>query len=92
VDRWLWTITGDVPPAYLVTDDARKPREALEGYVFEMRRWVRKVRAHEDLTDVIPVDVPPTEKYADLLESRLNFVETEILNDWESLWHPETQQ
>jgi hypothetical protein len=59
VDRWLWTITGDVPPAYLVTDDARKPREALEGYVFEMRRWVRKVRAHKDLTDVIPVDVPP---------------------------------
>ena len=92
VDRWLWTVTGDVPPAYLVTDDARKPREALEVYVFEMSRWVRKVRAHEELTDVIPVDVPPTEENADLLESHLNFVETEILNDWDSLWHPETQQ
>ena len=92
VDRWLWTVTGDVPPAYLVTDNARKPREALEVYVFEMGLWVRKVRAHEDLTDVIPVDVPRTEENADLLESRLNFVETEILNDWDSLWHPETQQ
>ncbi len=57
-----------------------------------MGLWVRKVRAHEDLTDVIPVDVPRTEENADLLESRLNFVETEILNDWDSLWHPETQQ
>jgi hypothetical protein len=92
VDRWLWTVTGDVPPAYLVTDNARKPREALEVYVFEMGLWVRKVRAHEDLTDVIPVDVPRTDENADLLESRLNFVETEILNDWDSLWHPETQQ
>jgi hypothetical protein len=92
VDRWLWTVTGDVPQAYLVTDDARNPREALEAYVFEMRRWVGKVRAHEDLAGVIPVDVPPTEENADLLESRLNFTETEILSHWDSLWHPETQQ
>ena len=34
----------------------------------------------------------PTEENAALLESRLNFVETEILNDWDSLWHPEPQQ
>ena len=91
VDRWLWTVTGDAPPAYLVTDNARKPREALEVYVFEMRGWVRKVRGHEDLTDVIPVDAAQTDQNADLLENRLNFIEIEILNDWDGLWHPETQ-
>jgi hypothetical protein len=29
VDEWLWVVTGDLPPAYLVTDDAPTPAAAL---------------------------------------------------------------
>lgn len=36
-DKWLWSVVGDLPPAYLVTDEAQTPAEALEGYVGEMR-------------------------------------------------------
>jgi len=28
VDRWLWVIEGDLPSAYLVTDDAPTPADA----------------------------------------------------------------
>jgi len=45
VDDLLWVVVGDVPPAYLVTDDAGTPREALRAYVDEMSRWVDAVRS-----------------------------------------------
>jgi hypothetical protein len=28
VDEWLWVVFGDVPPAYLVTDECKTPSEA----------------------------------------------------------------
>ena len=36
----LWVVVGDVPPAYLVTDEASGPVEALRVYVPEMSKWV----------------------------------------------------
>src|SRR5215472_4662780 len=29
IDECLWVIVGDIPPAYLVTDNSRTPSEAL---------------------------------------------------------------
>src|SRR5262245_16319884 len=29
-DEWVWVVTGDLPTAYLVTDDAPDPLAALE--------------------------------------------------------------
>jgi hypothetical protein len=45
VDRWLWVVVGDLPPAYLVTDDAPDSAGALEAYDSEMSAWVHAVRA-----------------------------------------------
>src|SRR5437763_5201194 len=39
IDEWLWVVVGDLPPAYLVTDDNPTPRAALEAYVEEMNAW-----------------------------------------------------
>jgi len=33
VDEWLWVVFGDVPPAYLVTDLAKIPSQALIVYL-----------------------------------------------------------
>jgi hypothetical protein len=79
VDPILWVVVGDVPPAYLVLDEAPTWREALEGYVEEMARWVDAVRAGAPLDDVIPVDVSPTTAHADMLASRLAFIRERIL-------------
>ena len=39
IDEWLWVVFGDVPPAYLVTDIAKSPSQALEAYVAEVSKW-----------------------------------------------------
>lgn len=82
VDRYLWIVVGDIPSAYLVTDDCPDPREALEGYIWEMRKCV--VLARQGLTseDVIPVNVPATPEWAKQLEGRLDWLEQKIIPSW----------
>ena len=40
VDEWLWVVVGDLPPAYLVTDENPTPVSALEAYAEEMKAWL----------------------------------------------------
>jgi hypothetical protein len=70
---------GDVPPAYLVQNDAPTWREALRGYVAEMSRWVQAVKHELPLDDVIPVAAEPSLEYAEMLAGRLAFIETEMI-------------
>lgn len=35
IDEYVWIVVGDIPPAYLVTDDYPSPKQALEGYIWE---------------------------------------------------------
>lgn len=79
IDRKLWVIVGDIPPAYLVMDDAPGAHAALEGYIWEMRRWVSAARCGESVDKLIPVNVPATPEWAGELDSRLDFLEKWIL-------------
>ncbi|MGA2600937.1 MAG: hypothetical protein ABSH09_28570 [Bryobacteraceae bacterium] len=76
VDEYLWVIVGDIPPAYLVTDENRTPSEALQSYISEMRAWVAAVESGQSIDELIPVNVIPTRESAQALKSRLNFLET----------------
>jgi hypothetical protein len=80
IDDTLWVIVGDLPPAYLVCDESPSWREALESYVYEMRKWVSAVRKGESVEDIIPVNVAPTLAWADELDDRLTFISDRILN------------
>jgi len=75
VDEWIWIIVGDLPSAHIATDTVSDPVSALEGYIFEMRRWVNAAKSGASTSNLIPVNVPPTKEYADMLESRLNILE-----------------
>lgn len=79
VDRFLWVIVGDVPPAYLVIDNASNPACALATYVAEMNNWVDAVNAGESIEQCIPVNGAPTKENAASLKKRLAFIEREIL-------------
>ena len=79
VDPWIWVIVGDVPSAYITTEDNDTWQEALEGYVFEMRQWCRAVKAGESTEDLIPVNVMPNLEHAEQLEQRLDFLEKRFL-------------
>jgi hypothetical protein len=83
VDEVLWVVTGDVPPAYLVTDGARTPVAALEVYCGLMEAWIDAVRRKADPSEAFPVSVEPTEKNAALLEKRVWFLRREIVPAFE---------
>ena len=82
IDEHLWVVVGDLPPAYLVTDDCRNPKEALEGYIWEMRKWVALARQGQTSRNVIPVNVPATPEGAEALERRLDALEQKIIPVW----------
>ena len=81
VDDWLWVVVGDVPPAYLVADDNPTVAQAVIGYADEMQRWVDAARAGAPVDDLIPVNVPPTTEYADMLSSRLAILRGTVLDE-----------
>lgn len=83
-DEWLWVIVGDVPPAYIVLDEAPDADAALEAYVGEMRAWTQAVRLGQPTGDLIPVNAEPTQKNAELLERRLDLLDAYLEQDDEA--------
>ncbi len=79
VDEWLWVVVGDLPPAYLVTDDNPTPVLALEAYIAEMSDWVTAVEMGQPVDDIIPVNVPATPDNARQLRERLKFLREEVI-------------
>jgi hypothetical protein len=79
VDEWLWAVVGDLPPAYLVTDDNPTPVSALESYITEMHSWVNAVENGQPVDDIIPVNAPATGANAQQLRKRLSFLNEKIL-------------
>lgn len=79
VEEWLWVIVGDLPSAYLVTDDDKSPHDALLTYCNLMKDWVATVQSGGDLGQVYPVDAAPTEENASMLLTRVDFLLGEVL-------------
>lgn len=80
--EWLWVVVGDLPPACLLTGEAKHPAAALDGYVFEMERWVEAVTSGSSVDGLIPVNAPPSLEYADLLKRRLVFLHRYVLSTY----------
>jgi hypothetical protein len=79
IDDLLWVVVGDLPPAYLVTDNSPSPALALEGYVELMSEWVEAATNGKPVDGLVRVNVAPTPENAKLLESRLAFLNNEII-------------
>src|ERR1035438_2912098 len=79
IDQYLWTVVGDLPPAYISTRYARSPRAAMDGYIGEMSAWVEAVETGDPTDGLIPVNGAPTLANAAELTSRLEFLERGIL-------------
>lgn len=89
-DRYVWVITGDVPPAY-IDITCRTGLEAVRAYIFCMKEWADAAGAGKPVADLIPVfyrksltPVPPTPEFARELARRMDFIEGRILPLWEA--------
>jgi hypothetical protein len=80
IDDWLWVVVGDLPSAYLVTEGNLTPDLAVDGYIYEMSRWVQAAKGGRPVKDLIPVNVPPTQENAEALERRLSALK-DIIKD-----------
>ena len=80
VDEWIWVIVGDLPPAYITTEDAPNAACALDAYIGAMTKWVEAAKNGRTVAGLIPVNVPPTPENAAQLQSRLDFLNKEILS------------
>jgi hypothetical protein len=79
VDEWLWVISCDVSPAYLVTDSRKTPSEALQGYIEEVLKWIQLAKRGRSSKDVIPVYMPATPENAADVERRLKVLQEAIV-------------
>ncbi len=79
IDDLLWVVVGDLPSAYLVTDNSPSPSLALECYVELMSEWVEAATKGQAIDDLIPVNVAPTLENAKLLQGRLEFLSAKII-------------
>ena len=79
VDDELWVVSGDLPPAYFVTDDAPTPAEALSTYCDLMEDWVEAVLEDGDLDEAFPVEAEPTAENAASLRRRLDFIRQHLI-------------
>jgi hypothetical protein len=79
VDEWIWVISCDVSPAYLVTDSCKTPSQALEGYIGEVLKWVNLAKEGRMSKDVIPVYMPATPENAADVEKRIKVLQETIV-------------
>lgn len=91
VDDAVWVIVSDIPPAIVPSQESTTADEAVRDYIYSMREWSAAVLAGEPIDELIPVlgrnslkpnsltPIEPTTEHAQMLSSRLAFIEREIL-------------
>ncbi len=79
VDEWLWVISCDLSPAYLVTDSCKTPSQALDGYIDEVSEWVKLAKRGQSSKDLIPVYMPATPENAVNVEKKLKILRENIV-------------
>lgn len=82
-DEWIWVIVGDLPSAYLTTDECPNPATALDGYIGAMLEWVDAAQKGKSVAELIPVNVPATKENANMLKTRLDFLDERILSEYQ---------
>jgi len=79
VAPWIWVIVGDIPSACLKSFKNETPYEALRAYIEVMDDWAAAARKGKSVGGLAPVNVPATPENAEMLGSRLRFLEQKIL-------------
>ena len=84
-DNNLWIIVGDLPSMYLDTYNVKSLKEVLENYADLAGEWADKIIAKQSLKNCFPFDEKPSLKLAKLLKSRVEFINSNLLNNIEDI-------
>jgi len=83
-DDYVWVVVGDIPPAYITCENAPNPAAALDGYIGAMSLWVEAALAGKSVDALIPVHIPATAEAGADLQSRLEFLDQNVLSQYEA--------
>lgn len=78
-DEWLWVVVGDLPTAYLVTDQIERPVDVLAVYCDVMQSWVDAVLCGTSTIDEFPVAAPEDAAHAKMLAERIRLLREEVI-------------
>jgi hypothetical protein len=78
-DDKVWVVVGDIPSAYVVTDQAPDAISAIKVYCDLMDEWATAVLHGKTLQDVFPVAAAPTFDNASQLTSRIKFIREKLI-------------
>ena len=84
-DNYLWVIAGDLPSMYLNVQNGDTIREILTSYSELAQDWVLHVKKQKSLVDCYPFNVAPTEENADLLQRRVNILNSSIIENVDNI-------
>jgi hypothetical protein len=78
-DEYVWIVVGDIPTAYIDIESAVNGACAIQAYTDIMEDWILIVKEGGNMNEVYPIEVPANITYANMLESRINFIRENIL-------------
>ena len=78
-DDALWVVVGDLPSAYVIVEPEDDGVAGLSRYCELMEDWAFNVLKGKSLDDSFPVEAEATHEHAEMLNSRIAFIRTEIL-------------
>ena len=78
-DDALWVVVGDLPSAYVIVEPEDDGAAALGRYCEVMEDWAFNVLKGDSLDDSFPVEAEATREHAEMLNSRIAFIRSEIL-------------
>ncbi|MDX8398407.1 MAG: hypothetical protein R8K49_08830 [Mariprofundaceae bacterium] len=82
-DDYVWVMAGDIPPAYITCENAPNPATALDRYIGAMSLWAQAAQAGKSVDQLIPIDMPATIENGLDLQSRLEFLDQNVLSQYE---------
>lgn len=79
IDETLWVVTGDLPSAYFITDEAPAVEDAIDTYCELMEDWADAVERNDMDIKVFPVMAERTLANAEALRRRIVFLRQNFL-------------
>lgn len=85
IPELVWVVIGDLPPAYVRYEKTACGNAAcaLNSYVGAMYEWVEAVENGQSVEGLVRVNVAPTKEWAKELRGRLEFIDEDILPEYE---------
>ncbi len=80
-NNFLWVVAGDIPTMYLDVFGAKTTREVVEMYVGLAEDWINGIKTGEGVGNCYPFNAEPTLELADLLEKKISFMKTTLVNN-----------